>query len=101
MEWVYACALSDVTEGQLISLDICDKKIMVANLAGRLYAADRTCTHEDADLSGGFVSDEGVRCPLHLSVFGLDDGHPLNPPAQDPIITYNVKIEKNGVFVEV
>jgi nitrite reductase/ring-hydroxylating ferredoxin subunit len=52
-------------------------------------------------LSTGFLSEEGVRCPLHLSVFNLENGKPQNLPAEIPLKTYNVKIEQNEVYVEV
>ncbi|MFI5406720.1 MAG: Rieske (2Fe-2S) protein, partial [Nitrososphaerales archaeon] len=78
-----------------------DKKILLANLDGKLYAIDRICTHAEADLSTGFLSEEGVRCPLHLSVFNLENGKPQNPPAEESLKTYNVKIDKNEVYVEI
>ena len=77
------------------------KKILLANQKGKIFATDLICTHADADLSTGFLSDEGVRCPLHLSVFNLQDGNPQNPPAEIPLKTYNVKIQQNEVYVEV
>ena len=59
------------------------------------------CTHEYADLSNGFLNEEQktVTCPLHLSVFKLEDCVPENPPVQIPLKTYNVKIENKGVYV--
>lgn len=101
MAWVRLCGEGEVAEGEVASMDIEGRRLMAGVLAGRVWAADRTCTHEDADLSCGFVSAEGVRCPLHLSVFDVESGAPLNPPAQEPIMTYNVKIENGAIFVEV
>ncbi|MGI0003814.1 MAG: Rieske (2Fe-2S) protein, partial [Candidatus Nitrosotenuis sp.] len=71
------------------------------NLGGKIYATDRICTHEEADLSSGFLSEQGVRCPLHLSVFNLENGSPQNPPAEAPLKTYNIKIEQSEIYVEV
>lgn len=99
--WVKACNEDEVKAGQLFSFDHQEKKILVANLDGNLYATDRICTHEEADLSTGFLSKEGVRCPLHLSVFNLENGAPLNLPAEKSLKTYNVKIDSNEIFVEV
>lgn len=99
--WVKACNEDEVKAGQLFSFDHQEKKILVANLGGNLYATDRICTHEEADLSTGFLSKEGVRCPLHLSVFNLENGAPLNPPAEKSLKTYNVKIDSNKIYVEV
>ncbi len=47
------------------------------------------------------LSEEGVRCPLHLSVFNLQTGAPQNPPAENALKTYNIKINENEIFVEV
>jgi 3-phenylpropionate/trans-cinnamate dioxygenase ferredoxin component len=85
----------------LFGFDHDDKKILLTNFNGKIYATDRICTHAEADLSSGILSEEGLRCPLHLSVFNLENGSPLNPPAEQPIKTYNVKIDNNEVYVEV
>ncbi len=77
------------------------KKILLANLDGKFFATDRICTHAEADLSTGMLGEEGVRCPLHLSVFNLQTGEPQNPPAENALKTYNIKINENEIFVEV
>lgn len=100
-EWVKACTLDQVPEGQMFGFSHDDKQILLANLNGKIYASDRICTHAEADLTTGFLTDEGVRCPLHLSVFNLENGKPQNPPAEEPLKTYNVKIEQNEIYVEV
>ena len=100
-EWIDACNLNQVQEGQLFSFVHDAKKILLANIRGKIHATDLICTHADADLSTGFLSDEGVRCPLHLSVFNLENGEPQNLPAEKPLAVYNVKIDDNRIYVEV
>ena len=100
-QWIKACNLDQVKEGQLFGFSHDDKKILLANQKGNIHATDLICTHAEADLSTGFLSDEGVRCPLHLSVFNLEDGIPQNPPAEAPLKVYNVKIEQDEIYVEV
>ena len=100
-EWIKACNLGQVKEGQLLGFTHDDKKILLANLKGKIHATDLICTHANADLSTGFLSEEGVRCPLHLSVFNLENGEPQNLPAETPLKVYNVKIDNNEVYVEV
>ena len=100
-EWIKACSLGQVKEGQLFGLTINDKKILLANLKGKIHATDLICTHADADLSTGFLSEEGVRCPLHLSVFNLENGTPQNLPAETSLKVYNVKIDNNEIYVEI
>nr|WP_255464445.1 non-heme iron oxygenase ferredoxin subunit [Nitrosopumilus sp. b1] len=100
-DWIKACSVDEVGEGQLFSFDHKDKRILLANLKGKFFATDLICTHAEADLSTGFLTDEGVRCPLHLSVFNLENGKPQNPPADEPLKTYTVKIQQNEIYVEI
>lgn len=99
--WVKACDANKVGSGELYGFDHDDKKILLANLDGKIFATDRICTHAQADLSTGILNEEGIRCPLHLSVFNLETGKPQNPPAEESLKTYNVKIDNNEVYVEV
>ncbi len=100
-EWIKACTLQQVKQGELFGFVHDDKKILIANLNGKIHATDMICTHADADLSTGFLSEEGVRCPLHLSVFDLADGKPQNLPAETPLRVYNVKVQEDDIYVEV
>ncbi len=100
-EWIKACSLEQVKEGQLFGFIHDEKKILIANIKGKIHATDLVCTHADADLSTGFLSEEGVRCPLHLSVFNLEDGKPQNLPAETPLTVYNVKMEGKEIYVEI
>ncbi len=85
----------------MFSFDHNEKRLLITNLNGTIYATDRICTHAEADLSSGFLNDDGIRCPLHLSVFNLENGKPQNPPAEESLKTYNVKIDQNEIYVEV
>lgn len=100
-EWTRACGVEEVRQGQMFGFEHGGKKILLANQDGTVRAVDMVCTHADADLSLGFLGSDGVRCPLHLSVFCLGDGRPQNPPAEAPLRVYNVKIDSGGVYVEV
>jgi len=100
-EWIKACKSEQVKDGQLFSFIHNEKKILIANQKGKIHATDLICTHADADLSTGFLSDEGVRCPLHLSVFNLEDGCPQNLPAETALVVYPVKIDDNEIYVEI
>ena len=100
-KWVKVCKTNELNDGQLLSFDYDDKKIMLAKMQGKIFATDRICTHEEADLSTGILSEQGVTCPLHLSVFNLENGSPENLPAEKPLETFNIKTSENEVYVEV
>jgi nitrite reductase/ring-hydroxylating ferredoxin subunit len=99
--WIKACTKDQLGNNEMFSFDYEDKHLLITNLGGKIFATDRTCTHQEADLSTGFLTEEGVRCPLHLSVFNLENGQPQNPPAELALKTYNIKIEQNEIYVEV
>ncbi len=99
-EYVKVCQLSDIPTGTMYPVDVGELRIMIVNLEGKLYAVDRICTHETADLTTGFLTDSEVTCPLHLSRFDLPSGTVRNPPATEPLRIYGLKIEKNDVYVQ-
>jgi len=101
VEWVKVCKLNSLKKGDMLEFDYKEKKILLANLGGKVYASDRTCTHAEADLSTGILTEDGVTCPLHLSTFNLKTGVPENLPAEVPLKIYNVKIEQNEIYIEV
>ena len=81
-------------------LDLDGRRVLVVNLDGTLRAFDGTCTHEEADLSTGFLLGERVTCPLHLSQFDLTTGEAVNPPATQPLKRYSVIVKDGDVFVQ-
>lgn len=100
-EFTKVCQLSDVPPGTMFPIDLGELRIIIVNIEGKLYAVDRICTHETADLSTGFLIDSEVTCPLHLSRFDITNGIVKNPPATKPLRTYEVKIEGSNVYVQV
>ena len=100
-DWIKACSIDSLGQGEMFSFDHNEKKLLLTNMNGKIFATDRTCTHAEADLSNGILTENGLTCPLHLSVFNMDDGTPQNPPAENPLQTYRTKIEDNNILIEV
>jgi 3-phenylpropionate/trans-cinnamate dioxygenase ferredoxin component len=82
---------ADTEHGQL--------ELALARLDGKAYATSNYCTHLDCLLSSGKLQDDGIRCSCHNSVFDLETGDPVQPPATEPIRTYPVKEEDGQVLV--
>jgi len=98
---VKVCQISELQPGTLKGIEFEGRRILVANIDGKIYAHDGTCTHEEADLSSGFMLGDRVVCPLHLSQFDLKTGEAVNPPAVEPLKTYKVKTQGPEIYVEV
>ncbi len=99
--YVKVCEVADVPPGTMHPVEIGEIKLMVVNADGSLYALNRICTHETADLSTGFLNGSVVTCPLHLSRFDVKTGMVENPPATVPLATYRLKVEGTTVYVQV
>ena len=99
-DYVKVCDVSDVPPGSMHPVDIGGKRVMIVNVNGELHAVDRICTHEEADLSTGFLLGSAVTCPLHLSRFDVITGEVQNPPATVSLKRYGLKIEGTSVYVQ-
>ena len=92
---------AELAPGTMKRVDAGGRRILLANVAGRLYAVDDTCTHEQASLSTGVLKGELVKCPLHNSRFNVRTGEALEEPAEEDLRTYPVREEGGRILVDV
>ncbi len=85
--------------GKMRRVEIGGQRILLANVRGRFYATDDTCTHEDASLATGFLKGEWVKCPLHGSRFNVCTGEVVDEPADVNLRTYAVRIDGNDIWL--
>src|SRR5690348_11209548 len=57
---IRVCPLSELPPGTIRGIEQEGKRVLVVNHEGTLHAWDGTCTHEEADLSTGFLLGEEV-----------------------------------------
>ncbi len=100
-EFHQAIKVADLAEGSMSAVDVNGKHVLLAKIGGEVSAVSGTCTHEATDLGLGFMIEDRVVCPLHLSQFDLRTGAVMNPPATEPLQRFNVKIQDEEIFVEV
>ena len=101
MEFLPAIKVSYLAEGSISTVDLKGVHILLSKIGGEIFAVGGTCTHEETDLGLGFEIEDRNVCPLHLSQFDLRTGAVLNPPATEPLRSFNVKIQVETIFVEV
>lgn len=95
------CRSGQVPEGYVRRFYVDELECAVARLKGKAYATSNYCTHLDCLLSSGKLQDDGIRCSCHGSVFELEGGEPIYPPATAPIAVYQIKEEEGEVYVGV
>lgn len=98
-EFIEAGKAGELQPGTMKRIDIGGRRILLANVDGRFYAADDTCTHEEASLSTGFLKGELVKCPLHGSLFNVCTGEALEEPAEENLRTYPVRLEGERILI--
>jgi len=88
--------LDQLEVGKPVKIEKDGKTICVARVGD-----DDTCTHSEASLSEGEVTDFKIECWLHGAEFDLRTGAALTLPANISLETYAVKIDGNSVTVEI
>jgi 3-phenylpropionate/trans-cinnamate dioxygenase ferredoxin subunit len=71
----------------------------VYNCGGDLLAIEDRCSHDDGPLCEGDWEPEDCRviCPRHGSAFDLRTGRPLSLPAYEPVDTFPVRVDDDGI----
>jgi 3-phenylpropionate/trans-cinnamate dioxygenase ferredoxin subunit len=63
----------------------------------RYFATDGLCTHEQVDLSDGFVSGTIIECPMHNGRFDFTTGEAKGAPVCINLAAYPVKIDNGRI----
>ena len=97
--FIEAGKAGELKAGTMKRIEVDGRRILLANVDGRFYAVDDTCTHEDASLSTGNLKGAFVKCPLHGSRFNICTGQVLEEPAEENLKTYPVRVEGDRILV--
>ncbi|HEY8450237.1 MAG TPA: bifunctional 3-phenylpropionate/cinnamic acid dioxygenase ferredoxin subunit [Bacillota bacterium] len=99
--WHRVAASAEIPEGRGKAFDVGGKRIAVFRVEDEFYAIEDTCSHAEASLAEGEVSDCEVECPRHGARFDLRTGAALSLPAVRPVRTYPVRVEDGQLLVRV
>ena len=94
-------ALSSLQAGKPVRIEKNGESICVARVGDQVFAVNDVCSHSDASLSEGDITDFKIECWLHGAEFDLRTGEALTPPAVAPIKTYSVTVDGDSVTVEI
>ena len=94
--------LDGLGPGEMRLVEAGSHTIGVYNCAGRLYAIEDRCSHDDGPLCMGNW-DPGTCiafCPRHGASFDIKSGRALALPAYLPVRTFPVRVEGGLVKVD-
>lgn len=92
--------VSEITPGTTRRVVVDSVEILLCNVDGNIYAIEDVCTHDGGPLDQGELEGECVVCPRHGATFDVRTGDALTLPAVLPLMTFDVSIEGDGVFVD-
>jgi nitrite reductase/ring-hydroxylating ferredoxin subunit/uncharacterized membrane protein len=98
-EWTDVLDDGALAEGALVQAEADGEAIVLARRGGQVYALADTCTHRSGSLADGELKGECVQCPLHGSLFRLDDGSVEQGPAAYPQPLYEVRVTDGRIAV--
>jgi nitrite reductase/ring-hydroxylating ferredoxin subunit/uncharacterized membrane protein len=98
-EWTPTIAASDLAEGESVCALADGTPVLLVRSDGVVRAVHDRCSHRGGALHEGEIENGCVTCPLHGSVFRLEDGAVERGPATGPQPTFEVR--ENGGRLEV
>lgn len=98
-DYVAVAGADELQPGQMKRVQVGGRALLLCNADGVHYCVEEMCSHEDYSLYFGCIKGKSIKCSLHGSYFSLEDGRPLNEPADCPIQAYPVKVEAGQVWI--
>lgn len=92
--------VSDIAPGTTQRVVADSVEILLCNVDGKIYAIEDVCTHDGGPLDQGELEGDNVVCPRHGATFDVRTGDALTLPAVMPLMTFEVQIEGDDIFVD-
>ncbi len=93
-------SLAQLAPGKPVRIEKNGEALCVTRVGDEVFAIGDVCSHSEASLSEGDVTDYKIECWLHGAEFDLRTGEALTPPAVAPVKTYLVTVDGDSVTVE-
>jgi nitrite reductase/ring-hydroxylating ferredoxin subunit len=98
--FVVVAKLADLADGACLRVTLDDDALVLARRGDAVYAFQRTCPHEKADLAHGRIENGRLVCARHLASFDLIDGRPSGGWRVDALKLYPVRVRDGEIAVD-
>ncbi|MBX5482578.1 MAG: Rieske 2Fe-2S domain-containing protein [Myxococcaceae bacterium] len=93
--------VDDISEGELRSVDVGRRTILLCKVGGKIKALDDWCNHAGCLLSGGRLEGNMVVCACHEIGFDLDTGQNMTSPGIcDDQPVFHPRIEGEHIVID-
>lgn len=72
--WVLACPVAATLRRAIVPVQVAGQQILIVRDGAAVFALERACPHEGADLAFGRCAAGRLHCPRHLASFDLATG---------------------------
>ncbi len=97
--FVKVAEVTAVPDPGRLALEIDERVVVLFHVGGQFFCLDDVCTHDGGPLGEGPLNDHCVACPRHGAKFDIRDGKALTMPATEDILTHEVRVEGNDIYV--
>jgi nitrite reductase/ring-hydroxylating ferredoxin subunit len=98
--FVAVAQVSELAAGEMKFAAVDGQRIVLATVDGRFYALRDVCGHRNAPLSRGRLLGHLIECPLHFALFDLRTGKLVDGPISADVPAYEVRVERETVYVK-
>ncbi len=98
-KWVLVGSVHNIDEEDVMRFDHGDKTYAIyRTLAGKVFATEGLCTHEQQHLAEGFVIDDIIECPLHQGRFHIPSGKAMGAPVCIDLKTCPARVVDGEIY---
>jgi 3-phenylpropionate/trans-cinnamate dioxygenase ferredoxin subunit len=99
-DWVAVCPLDRLGPQSILCVRVQAVDLLLVRDGDRIFACERACPHEQADLSQGRVADGRLFCPRHFASFDLHDGNISAGWPSRPLRRYPVRMREGQIWID-
>lgn len=92
-------SFDSLVERKPVKIDLNGTPVCVTRIGDEVFAIADTCSHSEASLSEGDVTDYKIECWLHGAEFDLRSGEVVTPPASIPVEVFDVIRESDTIKI--
>jgi toluene monooxygenase system ferredoxin subunit len=100
MSFQRAMAAGDLWEGEMVSIDLAGRRVLLVRTGGAVMAYEDRCSHQAHRLSEGSLHDGVLTCPAHRWTFAIASGKGVNPRCAQ-LTRFAVSEREGEVLVDV
>jgi nitrite reductase/ring-hydroxylating ferredoxin subunit len=102
-DWIDVALEADLVDRRPVRVTLGGEPVLVVKAGNEWFAIGNQCTHQGAALDKGVLRFSGavrtLTCPAHGSMFRLEDGRAMRPPATKPVPSYDIRVNDGRVLL--